>query len=244
GIITELTRERAEQAEGRQKTYALQNMQDSNGHLLFASRYTPPTANSPAVMDEISVLQVDDSHTRAELLSARKAIYDPALNGWALEGGEQTTGLGSGPRRRRAVEPVAVYQSNITPEEIALYKSGDFVDLLSTPRINELLQRTQIYGANDLLRVKHSRLAQLLINIIMVLLAIAAVLIREPGQLRYAVMKCLILVGACMATAFICQSLADHPPAGWAESWPALMAWTPIFLFGPLSVFLIDRVKT
>ena len=108
------------------------------------------------------------------------------------------------------------------------------------------MQRTQVYGANDLLRVKHARLAQLLLNIIMVLLAISCVLIREQGQLRTAVMKCLILVGLCMVTVFICQNLAATPPNDprWTAQWPALMAWMPIFIFGPLSVFLLDRVKT
>lgn len=243
-LIPELTRGRSETSE-RAKTSALQNMQDKDGNLLFASDYKPPTPDAPATMDHPIALAIDWEKILASFISADKAVYDPSTGAWELQNGTLTTGLGRGQQSRK-VTPLDEYKSNITPEEIALYRSGDFVNLLSTTRINELLQRTQIYGANDLQRVKHARFAQLLLNIIMVLLAISCVLIREHSQFRLAVMKCIVLVGLCMITIFVCQSVADQPPPGdlWRGRWPALMAWVPIFIFGPLSVYLIDRVKT
>jgi len=44
------------------------------------------------------------------------------------------------------------------------------VNLLPTERINLLLQRPLAYGINQLLRVKHTRFTQPLMNIIMLLL--------------------------------------------------------------------------
>lgn len=242
-IIPQLTRARNDSPDQKQKANAIQNMQDANGALLFASKYNPPTPTEPASMEQLDLLSIDPQFNLTAHTTADRATYDPASKSWSLENGLCTTGLAT---HHRAVTPVKTYQSNVTPEEIALYRSGDYVDLLSTARINELLDRTQIYGTNDLLRVKHQRLAQLMLNIIMVLLAISCVLIREPGQMRYAMGKCLVLVGACMVTIFLCQNLAASPPAapGWNDRWPALMAWMPIFIFGPLSVFLLDRVKT
>jgi lipopolysaccharide export LptBFGC system permease protein LptF len=246
-IIPELTRNRSDQPDARQKSQAIQNMQDSDGRLLFAAAYAPPGPGTPAVLTELNVLDINEDFVRADFITAEKATYDPETGSWKLDKGTITVGLGQGARGRKAT-PIDVYKSNVTPEEIALFRSGDFVELLPTARINELLdpQRTRTYGTNDLLRVKHARLAQLLLNIIMVLLAISSVLIREPGQLKFAVMKCIILVGFCMATIFICQSMAAHAPSDprWTDRWAALMAWVPIFVFGPLSVFLIDRVKT
>ncbi len=253
-IIPELTRARsADQVlgEGRQKSFPVQNMQDSQKNLLFAARYEPPGTKNDATLTEMIVLHIDwgddVNPLKAEFISAPKAIYKPERQEWELTNGTLTTGLGIGQRNRK-VTPVDTYTSNVTPEEIALYRSGDFVNLLSTSRINQLLDpdRRTLYGTNDLLRVKHARLAQLLVNIILVLLAISCVLIRELGQFRFAVMKCIILVGFCMATVFMCQNFAGNPPEGaeWADRWPALMAWMPIFIFGPLSVFLMDRVKT
>ena len=240
-IIPELSRSRSDTPDMRTKANAIQNMQDGIDGLLFASGYRPPNGRFTGEMDSIDVLELDPNFNLVAHLTADKATYDPATLSWNLENGRRTTNLSG----HRAVQPAGEYKSRVTPEEIALYRSGDYVDLLSTPRINELLQRTQTYGANDLMRVKHARLAQLLLNIIMVLLAISAVLIREQGQLRYAMVKCLVLVGSCMVMIFVCQTFAQSPPSpGMVDRWPALMAWMPIFLFGPLSVFLLDRVKT
>jgi len=248
-IIPQLTRGRTDQVDQQKRNNAIQNMRDvmadqpDHFGLLFAASYTPPVGDSPAVMEKVDRLEIDEDFNLVGHLSADKATFDAANSDWKLENGQLTTEVST---RNRHSQAIPVYKSNVTPEEIALYRSGDYVELLGTSRINELLQRTQVYGANDLLRVKHARLAQLLLNIIMVLLAISCVLIREQGQLRTAVMKCLILVGLCMVTVFICQNLAATPPNDprWTAQWPALMAWMPIFIFGPLSVFLLDRVKT
>ena len=68
---------------------------------------------------------------------------------------------------------------------------------------------------------------------------------REPGHLKAAATKCLILTGIGMGSIFLAQQIAANPPdLRFASQWPALMAWVPIFLFGPLAVFLLDRVKT
>jgi lipopolysaccharide export system permease protein len=244
-IIPELTRSRGDASEQRQAIQTIQGMQDSKGGLLSAARYDPPALNRPAMIEQLTVLTVDQTTTTATLLTADRATFDSATRTWQLDNGQLATGLGARSRGRQT-QLVNTYATNVSPEEIALFRSGDFVELLSTQRINELLQRTQVYGTNDLQRVKHHRLAQLLLNIIMVMLAISSVLIREQGQLKYAVTRCLVLVGACMASIFICQSLAGFPPPNpmWTDRWPALMAWLPIFIFGPLSVFLMDRVKT
>jgi hypothetical protein len=60
-------------------------------------------------------------------------------------------------------------------------------------------------------------------------------------------MKCLVYSALCMGSMFLAYQLAASPPTTdpkWALQWPAIMAWMPIFLFGPLSVGLLDRVKT
>ncbi|HEX8325823.1 MAG TPA: LptF/LptG family permease, partial [Tepidisphaeraceae bacterium] len=194
-IIPQLSRSRSETPEAKQKVIAIQNLQDEKGGLLFASVYRPPTVSAEAEMEKVTLLELSENFDLQACLTADRATFDSETQSWTLENGLRTTNLAD--RRRRTV-PAEEYKSNVTPEEIALFRSGDYVDLLATPRINELLQRTQIYGSNDLMRVKHARLAQLLLNIIMVLLAISSVLIREQGQFKYAMVKCLLLVGGCM----------------------------------------------
>ena len=49
-----------------------------------------------------------------------------------------------------------------------------------------------------------------------------------------------------MGTVFVCQQIAGQPPLGpgWVGTWPALMAWVPIFLWLPVAVVLMERVRT
>src|SRR2546430_13328830 len=44
-----------------------------------------------------------------------------------------------------------------------------------------------------------------------------------------------------MGGVFLGQQIAGHPPGGalWANAWTALLAWVPIFIFAPISVWLL-----
>jgi hypothetical protein len=94
--------------------------------------------------------------------------------------------------------------------------------------------------------VKHFRFAAWILNTILLLLAIPCLLSREPGHTKTGILYCIVLCGACLASIFLSYQLAGTPPAGteWADRWPAIMAWVPILIFGPVAVFLLDRVKT
>jgi hypothetical protein len=48
-----------------------------------------------------------------------------------------------------------------------------------------------------------------------------------------------------MGMVFLSYQLGAHPMyAEWASIWPAAVAWSPIFVFGPVAVWLLDRIKT
>jgi len=70
--------------------------------------------------------------------------------------------------------------------------------------------------------------------------------IRATGVFNLpAMIICLALTALCLIVSFLGQQLAGQPPSGaLAPHWPALMAWLPILLFGPVAVFLLDRVET
>src|SRR4051812_16092931 len=243
-ISGQLSRDRDEINGGTGEQFPIKAMQDEHNSLLFAARYTPPHENARAELLFVDVLEHNEKDQVTGMITAERAEYDPGEQVWNLVNGQRVRGLRadetpSGP------DPVAQWKTNIDPEEIKLYKKSDYVDLLSTDRINQLLDRPESYGKANLLRVKHWRFTQPLMNVILLLLAIPTVLQREPGRLKSAATKCLILTGAAMGSIFIAQQIAANPPdLRMAAQWPALMAWVPIFVFGPLAVFLLDRVKT
>jgi lipopolysaccharide export system permease protein len=260
-IMHKLTRDHDELTRSDAKTFDIRGMQDSDGALLYSGRFTPPAQGRPATMEVVDIIQRAEVErptrdaqgnptTRkvrevAAHISADKAVWDPAAEAWVLTNGLRVTNLGETEEPSRT-EPVEVYKSNVTPEEVALYHSGKWVELLSTSRIDELIARPGSYGQASLMRVKHARFTMPVMNVILLLLAIPCVLTREPGTLKTAATKCLILTGLGMGSIFLSQQLAGQPPSDpqWQQLWPVLMAWVPIFIFFPIAVILLERVKT
>jgi lipopolysaccharide export system permease protein len=226
------------------KGYPIQAMQDADRSLLMSSRFTPKTSQDEACLLDFDVIERDEQLQPVAHISADRADWDPLRKIWLLTNGKRVTGLL--PDQRRSDEVAwAYWKTNISPEEVALYRSNDYVELLSTDRINQLLGRPQSYGMVNLLTVKHSRVTQWLMNLVLVLLAVPCVMTREPGKLKQDLTKLLVIVGMAMGTIFMCRQIAGHPPAGpLHDAWPALLAWIPVFIFTPLSIYLLDRLHT
>jgi lipopolysaccharide export LptBFGC system permease protein LptF len=226
------------------RSFTIGMMQDDKGGLLNAGRYHPMEQGEPPWIDQLTVIELDDTGQVAALVKADKAQWDAPTHQWLLTNGTRIAGLRPDEVRQPEEKLETWPARGITPEEITLFRNSDYVELLPTERINKLLQRPKTYGTTALLRTKHFRWSQLILNIVLLLLAIPCVLTREPGNLKAAALKSLVLVGLCMGCTFVARQLADKAPAGeqWAHQWPAIMAWAPIFLFLPLSIFLLDRL--
>ena len=243
-MIPKLTRKHDEVQQVVSRTYTIASMQDEKNGILRASRFHPASGDDAPWMECVDVIERDEEGNATGHISAERADWESHAKRWRLTDGLLVTGLAPGAKLGRM--PCDVYQSSITPDEVALYHSSGYTELLSTSRINELLARPKSYGVIDLLRVKHARLTQWLVNIVMLLLAVPSVLSREPGRIRFGIMQCAILCGGCMTAIFVSQQIAGTPPSGseWMDRWPAMMAWVPILIFGPIAVWLLDRVKT
>jgi lipopolysaccharide export LptBFGC system permease protein LptF len=242
-IIPKLVRSKQEAGqETASKEFQIPAMQDDHNGVVNVARYRPGPGNP--VMYEFTLVERNADLQPTAMVTAKRAEWEPETASWRLTEGQRIDGL-LYDQNRKVQDNYAYYKSNVTPEEINLYRSGNYVELLSTHRIDELLDRPQSYGTVGLLRVKHARFTQPLVNIILLLLAIACVLSREPTRLKSAATWCLALTGLCMATTFIGQQLTGSPPSPQlAPQWPAIMAWLPILIFGPIAVFMLDRVET
>lgn len=241
-LINKLSRERGNVASSLDNRW-LRAMPIDAHSVLTAGRYTPEREGQPATMDVVNVLTTEPNKPATQL-AAERAEFDKTQQVWNLTNAKLTTLAVRG----QSSEPVTTYPgTGVNPETIALFISrGDFVDLLSSARIRELLESGTDVGRVDLMRVRDARWANYLLNLILVLLTIPCVLTREPTQLRTATSRIFLLIGACMATIFITQNMAGQPPTDpqLAGVWPALMAWLPIFIFGPIAIWMLDRLKT
>jgi lipopolysaccharide export system permease protein len=244
-IIPKLTRSHDKLHVSGGRTFAIHAMQDDANGLLNVARYHLEGGETPPWMEDVDVVEVDDNFAPVAHIRADRGEWDARARQWKLTNGQRITGLAPGTKGASIkTQPWPVYHSSITPDEIALYQSGEYVELLPSSRISMLLERPKSYGAIDLQRVKHSRITTWIMNLVLVLLAIACVMTREPGRVKQGIAACVVVCGACLGTIFLCYQLAGTPPSGarWADMWPAIMTWMPIFIFFPLAILLLDRV--
>jgi lipopolysaccharide export system permease protein len=243
-MIPQLTRDRDEVYDEAARAFPVQAMEGDENTLLVAGRFIPATRQSPATMLVVDFIERDEHAQAMRHVSADRAQWDEERELWLLTKGREVRDL-LPHQLHTPPQAIAEYPPRVTPEEIALYRSGDYVGLLSTQSINQLLQSPRMYRTSDLLRVKHFRWTQLVANVLLLLLAIPCVLTREPGALKSAAVKCIALTGLCLGGIFLAYHIAGLPPPGaqWTDRWPAIWAWVPIFVFGPLAVFLLDRTS-
>jgi lipopolysaccharide export LptBFGC system permease protein LptF len=244
-FIPELIRQHGEIHDETARPLAVNMMQDKYDGLFNAAMYIPSTPRSPAHVEFLDVIERGPDLRPISHLYATRAIWNQKLRRWDLVDGRRVSIAPPDQKTNPAVETnVAYYQSDLTPEEIAVNRGKDYIQLLPTRTISELLSRNR-YGTIDLLRTKHMRFTQPITNLILLLLTISTVLTRTPGTLKTAAVRCTILTGLCMTAIFVCFQLAGAPPIGASISlWSALMAWLPIFIFGPMAVYLLDHVKS
>lgn len=247
-IIHKLVRKHDYGASANAQNFQIAVMRDEATNSKLTAWYTPmPKDGGPPRMEAVSILRQDERMEPLSHIKADSAVWDRQREGWVLHNGKEDTNLSPRQRNPVATRDVAFYKGSVTPEEIQLYRSGQFVEMLSTRRINQLLQRGSSYGQEDLLRVKHTRgVPQITLNMVILLLALGSVLTRDAQALKTAAGRCIILCGLCMVFAFVGQEIPapSRLPPNVVNNWAAIMAWAPILIFGPLSVMLLDRVKT
>ncbi len=244
-MIPELMRDHGNVHVAALKAYPVHMMEDSRGGLLNAGMYSPPTPDSPAKIRYLDVIRRDANLHPVSHLYADWAVWNDRLKQWDLTNGFSVP---IAPPQQQVVlaraKPQSVYRAAMTPDEIALNLGKDYIQLLPLRKLNQLLSLKR-YGTIDLLRAKHLRVTTWLLNVFLLLLAISTVLTREPGKLKSSALNCLLLTGLCMGSVFVTYQMAANPPSpDLANLWPALMAWMPIFIFGPLSILLMSQIKT
>lgn len=244
-IVPKLLRDHREAGSDASRAFPIPALEDDQGNILVAARFDPPTLTAPAVLRELDLVLRDKqarpvAHVRAEL-----ARWDPPANKWQLTNGVLSTGLL--PEDIRTPErPALDLPTSLTPDDILLNRSRDFVDLLSTRRLDQLLASPRSRDLTDLQRVKHFRFTQHINNILLLMLALPCIMTREPRSLKQGGVYLLAAMGSYLGMIFVCQHLAGSPaPApALATHWPALMAWLPPLVFAPLALLALDRIKT
>ena len=124
--------------------------------------------------------------------------------------------------------------SDMTPDAIVLRQSAEWINYMSTFELTQLLHFKQIPGERAAVLTLHTRVANPINNLVMLLLGLPFILSRQRN-LKKSVGLNILVVGAFYVFMYTCRYL-DIAPV-WA-------AWLPVLIFGPLAVVMFDTVKT
>ena len=114
---------------------------------------------------------------------------------------------------------------------------------LPTWRLLKELDRPGNTQHASLAVVFHMRLTRPVVGIILVMLGLSVILRDQNRNIFISAGLCLILCVVFFASIFACQYLGSTPETSEYIS-PALAAWLPVIVFGPISFVMFDAVHT
>lgn len=126
------------------------------------------------------------------------------------------------------------YPSDLSAADLALRQSSRWMEYLSSAQLNNLIEDRKVNDLRPLLLNKHIRVTTPINNLVMLLLVLPFILSRERN-LKASAGLSVAVAGTFIAFTYACQYLNIQP---------ALAAWLPVLVFGPVAVVMFDSVKT
>jgi lipopolysaccharide export system permease protein len=239
-VAPKLARSR-DDVEGARGNYDLWFAKDGN-NLVNARRFRP-MAGEIRGLYVVELGQRENGGRLAGAITADKAEWDAAARGWKLVGGKH---YDLSQEEMSSVTPVSMkfYSSGLSPDDMVLRKMSAWTDFLSTSQLNELVNQDAA-RRGEVEHIKHKRFTEPIYNMILLLLGISFFMNRLPESVLTQGAKALGACALSLMLAFAAQHLVV--PIGillHCAIPPALPAWVPIFLFGPIAILLLDNVKT
>src|SRR5206468_3750389 len=91
--------------------------------LLMAARYHPASPGMPPYMEEMDVVERNETLQPVLHIYAAEADWDNATRSWTLLDGRKITGLLPG-KSAPVEEPILTFKADVTPETLMLYHSS------------------------------------------------------------------------------------------------------------------------
>jgi lipopolysaccharide export system permease protein len=183
-------------------------------------------------------------------ISAESATYNPQTQSWDLKDGyflprqdyDAKRPLEKA-RRGQSLQRIASYPSDITPKDIPILRKEEYLNLLSSKQLADLVARsTQVKDVTQLYSQKHFRITDPIINLIMLMVGLPVLVCREPKAMKSAIMASFGITVACFLVTFFAKMVATE--VMFNKIIPEVWAWLPIFIFSPIAVVELDSMKT
>jgi lipopolysaccharide export system permease protein len=178
-------------------------------------------------------------------IQAEKGVYNNETKRWDLVNGTymEINRNKDISEIEKAPEPIAFYESNLTPADIPIRRQESFKGLLSSKQLSTLAsQRSRIKDLPELYSQKHFRVTDPIINMVMLMVALPILVCRDPKKMKTAIMISFAFTTACFIVSFACKMVATE--VFFNQVRPELWAWMPIFIFLPIAFLEIDAMST
>jgi lipopolysaccharide export system permease protein len=121
----------------------------------------------------------------------------------------------------------------------AMTRNPRWFSLISTPRLYGELQRPEASRLASLAVQFHTRISRPLIGMILVVMGLSLILRDQTRNIVISAGQCILLCGLFFAICHACKMMGDNELLS-----PALAAWLPVILFGPIAITQLDAIQT
>jgi lipopolysaccharide export system permease protein len=180
-------------------------------------------------------------------LSAERAEYIAPVNNQPLSGGWLLTGTTPAELPKESYDPAIIEM--IDPGRYFLHvreatferatqgqKTQQFV---STETLDHMMERTDVGRMNALAVTFHMRLTRPIVGMLLVVMGLSIILRDQTRHVFISAGLCLAMCAVFFAVVFGGKILGTGDYVS-----PALAAWLPVLIFGPISVALYDAIHT
>jgi len=194
------------------------------GMKLRADAFVPTRWNGRTVVEGELIhpffeFRTSDDRLLATIL-ADKAVWFPAgglhESYWRLEGGR------------------LFYETDLTDRDLELRQDRQWIEYLSSAELSSLLRLRNMPDIQTVQLTKYIRFADPLNSLVMLLLGTSLILSRDR-KVWMSIVLCIAVVGTFFLSVFVLRYM-DIPPF--------LAAFLPALLAGPVSVLMLDSIKT
>jgi lipopolysaccharide export system permease protein len=178
-------------------------------------------------------------------LSAQEARYVPPGNGprsggWLLTG-TQPAELEpwDNPKVLERLDPGKYFLHTSEIDFDALTRSRSWFQFVSTYELFEQLQKPDATRLASMAVLFHMRLTRPILGLILVFIGLSVILRDQNRNVFISAGLCLVLCALFFTACFASKQLGDGEYLA-----PALAAWLPVLVFGPLAFVMFDAVHT
>jgi lipopolysaccharide export system permease protein len=247
-IAPKLARPR-DNVEGARIHKDLWYIKDADGRLFSAQEFSPKDQEITGLIVLERLPEPGDTANNGQLRSViradrarwneRKGGWDLTQRGFRLDIGRQADFAVSDIGEKLTPVATDFYKTDLSPANLLLRKSAQWLDFLSLGQI-KLLQNRGDADPVRVARIRHTRFTLPISNMVLLLLGIPFFMNRLPGNVLGQGSKALAICAVAFLTTFLGQQVVGTT----GGFWQALPYWLPIFIFGPIAVLLMDNVDT